>query len=65
MTVPTTKEIEEFTGPQYEPRVRAALEFIWDFKDWLESDECFEEDPRGEHYWPRMIQAFERWERYR
>lgn len=65
MTTPTTKELAEFTDPSLEPRVKAALEFIWEFKDWLESNECYEEDPRGNHYWPRMIQAFERWERYR
>lgn len=62
---PTVKEIDEFTDPATEPRVRHALEFMWEFKAWIESPEAREEDPRGGDYWPRLISAFERWERLR
>jgi hypothetical protein len=62
---PTIKELNEFSDPGIEPRVRAALEFIWEFKSWIESPEAWEEDPRGNDYWPRLIDALESWERLR
>lgn len=62
---PTLRELSELSDPDLDPRIRAALEFVYLFNVWLESDAMVEVDPRDSRHWDEMIDAFEAWERLR